>query len=58
MNEIYKLTEEALSMLSCLSVSGDAVDLMAAAKHKLRRAEELMKKELSCTPAEESEHGG
>lgn len=38
MDEMKKLIEGALTLLSTLSVSGDAVDVMAAAKNKLRRA--------------------
>lgn len=38
MEETKKLIEDAITMLSALSVNGDAVDVMAAAKNKLRRA--------------------
>ena len=38
MDETKKLIEGALALLSTLSVSGEAVDIMAAAKNKLRRA--------------------
>lgn len=36
MNELAKEIRNAVAMLSALNVSGDAVDVMAAAKHKLR----------------------
>lgn len=38
MNEIKTELNDALALLSRLSVSGDAVDLMAAVRAKLKRA--------------------
>ena len=43
MKEIREHIQEALRMLSALSVNGDAVDVMAAAKAHLRDAERLAK---------------
>lgn len=41
MNKVQEKITEALRILSALSVSGDAVDLMAAVKVHLRDAIEL-----------------
>lgn len=38
MDEIKKEINEALAMLATIRLSGDAVDMMAAAKAKLRKA--------------------
>lgn len=38
MNNVKSEIEVAIAMLSTLSVSGDAVDVMAAARAKLKRA--------------------
>ncbi len=45
MENVKKLIIDALALLSTLSVSGDAVDVMAAAKNKLRRAAEECKED-------------
>ena len=42
MEETKKLIDEAIMILSTLSVNGDAVDMMAAAKSKLRKASVLL----------------
>lgn len=51
MNELQKELNGALRLISALSVSGDAVEIVAAAKQKLRRALELSK------PASDMEGG-
>lgn len=43
MNELQKELDGALLILSAIPVSGDAVDFMAAAKQKIRRAVVLSK---------------
>ena len=43
MNEVQKKINTALKLLSALSVSGDAVDVIAAVKAHLRDAVELAK---------------
>ena len=43
MNEIQKKISTAMKYLSALSVSGDAVDVVAAVKVRLREAIELAK---------------
>lgn len=43
MEETKKLIDEAIMILSTLSVNGDAVEVMAAAKTKLRRASASLK---------------
>jgi hypothetical protein len=46
MDEVVKELEFAYKMISSIPVSGDAVDIMAAAKAKLRKAvAELKEKE-------------
>lgn len=37
MNETMKKLDEAFQLLSTISVAGDAVDVMAAARSKLRK---------------------
>ena len=37
MNETMKKLDEAFQLLSTISVAGDAVDVMAAARNKLRQ---------------------
>lgn len=37
MNETMKKLDEAFKLLSSIPVSGDAVDIMAAARNKLRQ---------------------
>lgn len=44
MKELINELDAALAILSTLSVSGDAVDMMAAAKTKLRRAKRELEK--------------
>ena len=51
MEDVKKLIDEAIMILSALSVSGDAVDMMAAAKSKLRKASGLL------TPKEDKGNG-
>lgn len=41
MSDLQKELNGALRLISTLSVSGDAVDIVAAAKQKIRRALEL-----------------
>lgn len=41
MNQVQENIREALRLLSALSVSGDAVDVMAAVKALLREADRL-----------------
>lgn len=43
MEDTKKLIDEALVLLSTLSVNGDAVEVMAAAKSKLRKASANLK---------------
>lgn len=45
MNEVKKDVQEALAILSALSVSGDAIDIMAAVRQKLKRAIKAMDEE-------------
>ena len=45
MDETKKLIDEAIMILSTLSVNGDAVDVMAAAKSKLRKASANLKED-------------
>lgn len=46
MNEtIKKDLNDALQMLGMITLSGDAVDVMAAAKSKIRRAVSMLDKE-------------
>lgn len=42
MSDIKKEVSEALAILSTLSVSGDAVDIMAAVRQKLKRALKML----------------
>lgn len=42
MSEIKKNVDEALALLSTLSVSGDAVDVMAIARAKLKAASKAL----------------
>ena len=42
MDEIKKELKEAVVLLGTILVSGDAVDVMAAAKSKVRRAAKLL----------------
>lgn len=42
MSDIKKEVAEALVILSTLSVSGDAVDIMAAVRQKLKRALKML----------------
>lgn len=42
MEDVKKEVNEALQILSALAVSGDAVDLMAAVRAKLKKALKLM----------------
>ena len=44
-NEVKKEVVSALNILSALAVTGDAVDLMAAARQKLKRAIKLLEEE-------------
>lgn len=47
MNEnIKKELDDALQMLGMIMLSGDAVDCMAAAKSKIRRAVSMLDKEV------------
>lgn len=51
MSDLQKELNGALRLISTLSVSGDAVDIVAAAKQKIRRALELSE------PAPDEEEG-
>lgn len=51
--EAKKLLDEAFAILSAIPVSGDSVELMAAAKAKLKRAYQAIG-----TPEKEKKHGG
>ena len=44
MNEVQKAIEEAFKYMQSIPVTGDAVELMAAAKDTLRRAYKLAEK--------------
>lgn len=47
MNEtIKKELDDALKILGMIMLSGDAVDCMAAAKNKIRKAVDLLNKEV------------
>lgn len=52
MNEVKKDVQEALAILSTLSVSGDVIDIMAAVRQKLKRAIKAM------DDAEKGDEGG
>lgn len=45
MNDVKAEVESALAILSTLSVSGDAVDVMAAVRAKLKRAIKALESE-------------
>ena len=45
MDEIKKELSDALVMLGMIVLSGDAVDIMAAAKNKIRQSLTLLEKE-------------
>lgn len=45
MDEIKKELEDALKMLGMISLNGDAVDVMAVAKSKIRRSIALLREE-------------
>lgn len=51
MNEVKKQIDEAFKLISCIPVSGENVEIMAAAKAKLR----TVYAELSKRPADEQE---
>lgn len=44
MDEVKKEVTEALAVLSAIYVNGDAVDIVAAVRSKLKRAISLMEK--------------
>ena len=44
MSELEKELDEAFRLISGIAVSGDGVELMAAARERLRRAYKLAKK--------------
>ena len=46
MDDIKKELNEALQMLGMITLSGDAVDVMAAAKSKIRRVAATLDKEV------------
>ena len=52
MNDLQKELDKAFAMISSIPVSGDGVEMMAAAREHLRRAYKLAKPE-----AEETDHG-
>lgn len=47
MDDIKKELNDALAMLGMITLSGDAVDVMAAAKSKIRRVVAALDKEVS-----------
>ena len=51
MNEVKKQIDEAFKLISCIPVSGENVEIMAAAKAKLR----TVYAELSKRPEDEQE---
>lgn len=53
MYEIQKKINEAYKLISTLSVSGDVVDVIAAARARLKEAFEL-----AASPEEGNRHGG
>lgn len=56
MKEVKRHLEEAFQLLSSISVKGDAVDVMAAARANLRTAYRLLdEKEPESEKAEETE---
>lgn len=44
-DDVRKELDDALRMLSMIALSGDALDVMAAAKNKIRRALALLESE-------------
>ena len=46
MDDIKKELNDALQMLGMITLSGDAVDVMAAAKSKIRRVDATLDKEV------------
>lgn len=46
MDDINKELDDALKILSMIMLSGDAVDCMAAAKNKIRKAVSMLEKEV------------
>lgn len=55
MKEIKKHLEEAFQLVSSVTVKGDAVDVIAAARANLRAAYHLLDKQLEPEKAEDSE---
>lgn len=53
MNETMKKLDEAFQLLSAISVSGDAVDVMAAARNKLRQVYAELKQQVPPVDTEE-----
>lgn len=53
MNELQKELDQAFKLVSAVPVSGDGVDMMAAARESLRRAYQL-----AAPPDEEKEGPG
>ena len=47
MDDIKKELNDALQMLGMITLSGDAVDVMAAAKSKIRRVAATLDKEVN-----------
>lgn len=57
MNNVKKEINEAVTMLGAILLHGDAVDMMAAAKAKLRRAVKILEEEASGLPENPKKRG-
>lgn len=57
MNEVQKTINEAFKYIASIPVTGDAVELMAAAKDALRRAYKLAEVAEEDETAEEKDNG-
>lgn len=57
MNNVKKEINEAVTMLGAILLHGDAVDMMAAAKAKLRRAVKILEEEASGLPENPEKRG-
>lgn len=57
MDNVKKEINEAVTMLGAILLHGDAVDMMAAAKAKLRRAVKILEEEASGLPENPKKRG-
>lgn len=57
MDNVKKEINEAVTMLGAILLHGDAVDMMAAAKVKLRRAVKILEEEASGLPENPKKRG-